>query len=598
MVRTLAHRGPDRESICVIPEASPRAGLGVRRLAIVDPAAGHQPVTSADGRITVCLNGEIYNHDRLRRELQARRVPFRTRGDAEVAANLIARVGLRPALRQMVGMFALAVVDSAARRLWLVRDRMGVKPLVWTRLPDGAVAWGSELRALLAHPAIQRRPDRRALQAYLLLEYIPSPWTPWRDISQLDPGALLEIDEGGVRGERWWSPPLPRPGRGGDRARWASSLHAALQVATRQRLAADVEVGALLSGGIDSSTVAALASAESGFSSGGPLQTFSVAVDAPGFDESTQARRVAAALGTAHREARLVSDDLPRLLDEISAHMDTPLADSSLIATWRLMELVTEAGVRCVLSGDGADETLAGYPTYVAHRLAPLARPFRGVLGSVSGRLPTTHGGVTRDYMARRFALGLAEPSWARRHQVWMGAWLPQEIGAGEDVWACVDPIAAELEGADSVSRAMVLDQRRYLADGVLAKVDRASMAMGIEVRSPFMDHRVVELAASMPRAIKLRGRTGKAVLRDAMAGELPGEVLRRPKKGFGSPVGPWLRGPCRHLLVGLESQLDDLIPGDLIRRCIDEHLRGVRDHRRRLWSAIVLARWRAGPWG
>jgi len=277
--------------------------------------------------------------------------------------------------------------------------------------------------------------------------------------------------------------------------------------------------------------------------------------------------------------------------------MDEPLADSSLIATWRLFELVSEAGLKAVLSGDGADESFAGYPTYLAHRLAPLAAPFHGALGSLTARLPVGRAGVSPDYMARRFVAGLGLP-WARRHQVWMGAWLPEEIGAGEEIWSVVDAHAAAAQGTDAVSRALYLDQRMYLSDGVLVKVDRASMAHGVEVRSPFLDHSIVELAASMSRAMKLSGTHSKRVLKEVARELLPPEVVDRRKQGFGTPVGPWLAGPCQGLLDGLPEAMDDLVPGDTLRRTITEHKAGTADHRRRLWSALILARWRQGPFG
>lgn len=590
MVRSLAHRGPDDEAMERWGQP-PWVVLGARRLALVDPAGGQQPGRDATGRIRVFLNGEIYNHSALRAELRSNDVPIRTASDTEVVAHLVALQGIPSALSRLQGMFSLAILDVEAQQLTLVRDRMGVKPLYWRTLADGTLAWASELRALHGLGALQRRTE--ALQAFLLQEMIPTPWTPWQGVFKLEPGCFLQIDRQGMRQSRWWTPPVPRGPAPADLDRWASSLHGALQVAVKQRLQADYEVGLLLSGGLDSSAITALAQAQSDR----PLRSFSISVDAPGFDEGPEARRVAASLGTQHQEARLGAEDLPRLLDAITEHMDEPLADSSLIATWRLMELVREAGLRCVLSGDGADESFAGYPTTLAHGLADLAAPFAGLLGPLTRRLPTRWEGVTPDYMARRFVDGLSHP-WARRHAIWMGAWLPEELGAAEAVWEQVDAHAQAAAGADPVSRCLYLDQRLYLADGVLVKMDRASMAHGIEVRSPFLDHSIVTLAADMPVQMKLLGRQRKRVLKRAMAGMLPTETLQRRKQGFGTPIGPWLRGPAKGLLRDLPEQVDDLIPGDRLRAVIAEHAAGVADHRRRLWSALILARWRRGPWG
>jgi asparagine synthase (glutamine-hydrolysing) len=356
---------------------------------------------------------------------------------------------------------------------------------------------------------------------------------------------------------------------------------------------ADVPVAYLLSGGIDSSSVAALAAAKARES----IHTFSMHVASPGFDEGTTAARLAADLGTVHHQVHFRPDDLPEVLRAITAGMDEPLADSSLLPTWKLMGAVRAEGFSCVQSGDGADESLAGYPTYPAHWLAGPAAPARGILRRLTQALPMQEGGVTADYMARRFTEGLGLP-WARRHQVWMGAWLPEEIQADPRVWTEVDAHAEATQGADPASRAMYLDQRMYLGDGVLVKVDRAAGAHGIEVRSPFVDHAVVELSAQMGIGHKLRGRTGKRVLRAAVADLLPPEVLERKKKGFGAPVGPWLRGPCTGLLDGLEDRVADWVPGASVRRAVEEHRAGQADHRRRLWSALILAEWLSGPWG
>lgn len=596
MVEALVHRGPDDGLVRHAgPDDRPYAVLGTRRLSIVDLEHGRQPLTDASGRFLVAMNGEIFNHRPLHKMLAAGGHAFQGHGDTEVLAALLASNpdALDRCLQQTHGQLAAAVVDTRQRRLVLVRDRMGQKPLYWTRLPDGTVVFASELKALAQHPGVQRRADRRALQAVLLWEYVPTPWSAWQGVHKLEPGTMLIVDESGLRVDRWWTPPVPRGGRGGSLSRWAQSLRNGLQLATIQRLEADVEVGVLLSGGLDSSTVCALAQARATR----PLRSFSISVDAPGFDEGAHARRVAAVLGTEHRAARLGPEDLPRLLDAISAHMDEPLADSSLPATWRLMELVAEAGLKAVLSGDGADESFAGYPTYQAHRLAAAARPVGPALAPLVARLPVRHEGVSRDYMARRFLEGLDLP-WARRHQVWMGAWLPQELDLEPGIYDVLDAHAAAAEHTDAPSRAMYLDQRMYLSDGVLVKVDRASMAHGVEVRSPFLDHSIVELAADMSREMKLSRGESKRVLKVVARELLPAEVVDRPKKGFGTPVGPWLRGPARSLLDGLPEAVEDLVPPELLRRCIQEHLDGRADHRRRLWSALCVARWRQGPWG
>ena len=597
MLARLAHRGPDGQGERVLRDPSGRAyaAIGARRLAIVDPAGGEQPMADHEQRFWIVLNGEIYNHHQIHREMASNDYPYRSSSDTEVVASLLSMLSVDRALSRLDGMFALAIVDTHERRLTLVRDRLGVKPLYWARAEHGGLAFASELKALRAVPGLRWRPNREALQSSLLFEYIPTPETPWRDVHKLEPGTLLEVDAAGVRTRRWWTPPVPVGGDGGNLERWAKSVYGAVQVAVMHRMQADVEVGYLLSGGLDSSFVTALAAARSRR----PVKSFAVAVDAPGFDEGGAARAAAAAIGTEHREARLEAADLPRLLAHLRETLDEPLADSSLIPTTRLMELVRESGLRAVMSGDGADEAFAGYPTCRAHQLAPFATPAAGLIQRLGRRLPTRTDGVTADYMVRRFSLGLGLP-WARRHQVWMGAWLPEELGVEADspVWAPVDAHAAAAEGADPASRALYLDSRLYLSDGVLVKMDRASMAHGVEVRSPFLDRSVVELAASIPIGHKLAGRDTKRVLRLAATGTVPDDVLKRAKHGFGAPVGPWLRGPARGLLSGVEDAVADLIPPERWRRVVAEHMAGQEDHRRRLWSAVILANWREGPWG
>ena len=597
MTSALAHRGPDDHQLRALGGVDPYAALGVQRLAIIDPAGNLQPVSDPQsGRFHVVQNGEIYNYKRIRGELTGFEVDMRSDGDTEVIAALIARQGVDGAIPRLVGQFAIAAVDVAERRLSLVRDRMGQKPLYYSLLPDGGIAFASEIKGLLQHPEVRRELDPVALRQYLLWEYVPTPRSIYAGIRKLEPGTCLQIDPSGLRTWRYWTPPVPRGPGEGSLKKWAQSLHGALQVATLHRMRADVPVGYLLSGGIDSTTVSTLAASRTE----GPLRTFSVAVDAPGFDESEDARAVSAHLGTHHTEVHFGPDDLPVILDQITSSLCEPLADSSLLPTWKLMAAVQESGLRCVLSGDGADESFAGYPTYMAHLLARAATPVRGLLGRAASRMPTTHEGVSRDYMARRFAQGLGL-DWHRRHQLWMGAWLPEELGIRADgpEFEEVDAHAQVAQSeTDPVARAMYLDQRLYLSDGVLVKVDRASMAHGVEVRSPFLDHTVVELAADIPTQMKLKPRQSKIVLKRAMADEILPSALTRKKKGFGAPVGPWLRGPATAMVDELPERLAEWIPSATLRRTIEEHRQGRADHRRRLWSALVLSRWLDGPWG
>jgi asparagine synthase (glutamine-hydrolysing) len=599
MREALLHRGPDDGASVLFPEG----GLAARRLAIMDPAQGAQPLADPGGRFWVAMNGEIYNFEALRAEEESRGTRFRTRGDTEVAAALVARLGFAGALARFDGMFALAAWDTRARTLHLGRDRFGEKPLYTTCLDDGTFLAASELRGLLAHGGVARRVDPAALAAFMLFEYVPSPRSIYLGVRRLRAGCLLRVDAQGEHEERWWKPPSPVAGGGSSaelRAQ-AQVLRESFRRAVRSRLRADVPVGFLLSGGIDSSSVLALAAASHTLPE--PLHTFTLGMSEPSFDESAEARRVAEALGTRHHTFTYGPDQLLRALDALSEHLDEPLADSSLPAAWTLFEGVRERGFKVVLSGDGGDEQLAGYPTClahrVAHRVAPLLGPLAAPLRELTGRLPVSYDNVSLDYRLRRFVEGLpfALP---RRNQVWLGAFLPSELPdlPVDEAFSEIEAYAGLLGELPPVLMAMGLDQRFYLGDGVLVKVDRASMAHGVEVRAPFLALDFVEAAARVPVGLKLRGLRSKAVWKEATRGLLPEEVRRRPKKGFGSPTGPWLRGPCAALLTDLDARVGDWVGADRVRTLVREHLEGRADHRRRLWTLIVLARWREGPWG
>jgi asparagine synthase (glutamine-hydrolysing) len=349
----------------------------------------------------------------------------------------------------------------------------------------------------------------------------------------------------------------------------------------------------LLSGGLDSAGVAAVAR---GLHQG-PLDSFSVGVRAPGFDESARAAAIAAALGLRHHAIPMEVAEVGELAAAAAAHLDQPVGDSSIVPTWKLMGAVQAAGLRCVLSGDGGDESFAGYPTTWAHQLAPLADLAPGLVRAAVGRAPVRGEGVTRGDLARRFAMGLGRP-WAHRHAAWMGAWLPEELRGPNGLGPILDAEDRPAAGADPVARALHLDQRLYLRDGVLVKVDRASMAHGVEVRSPFLDHRLVELAASIGSGHHRKGPQGKRVLRAALQGLLPAALLAGPKRGFGGPVGPWLRGRPLAELDGLAEAAAEWIAPERVRAVVRAHLGGVSDERRRLWTLWMLRRWREGPWG
>ena len=597
MVATLDHRGPDDRHLVAVG----RGVMATARLAIVDLDGGRQPRWEPGERVCVSMNGEIYNHGPLRHEAESRDEPvvFASVSDTEVA-GFLAGDNPQKALQQLNGQFALALWHAEREELWLARDRMGQKPLYWTRLDDGTLVYGSELKAVLAWPGVRREIDPVALQQLLLFEFVPAPRTIYAGIHKLVPGTRLEITATSERVVRWWEPPLIGADRAvGTQSRYAQAVLNTLQVATKRRLLADVPLAFLLSGGIDSSAVAAMATR---FHEG-PLTTFSVVFDEPSFDESGPARLMADHLGARHTELRFGHDQLPRLLARLEAGLCEPLADGSLLGTLLLAEGVHAAGYKVALSGDGADESFGGYPTYVAHRLAQVAEGASGLVGRLARRMPVSTDNLSSGYLARRFAAGLPHPH-ARRNQIWLGAFLPGELdglvgGLDERVWTEVDGWAERAASIrDPAERAMYLDQRLYLGEGVLQKVDRAGMLCSLEVRSPFLDHHLVETAAALPASSFVRGNRTKVLLRRAVADLLPAALRTRKKKGFGTPLGPWLQGPQSGLLEGLVERLDGLIAPGPVERLVREHRDGVADHRRRLWTLIVLGTWRHGPWG
>jgi asparagine synthase (glutamine-hydrolysing) len=598
MVETLHHRGPDDAHVLRLSGGA----FGTARLSIVDIEAGRQPLWDAQERVAVALNGEIYGHAPLRRRMQAEDIAFNTESDTEVVAALVAQKSPKRALELLDGQFALAIWQDRPQRLTLARDRAGQKPLYWTLLDDQTLVFGSELKALLCHPQVARELDPVALQQLLMWEYVPAPRTLYAGIQKLEPGTLLEFDAGGVRIQRWWTPPLygqalTAPKLGLAPERHGRAVLGSLEQSVRFRTQTDLPVAVLLSGGLDSSAVAALANQMLP----GPLQTFSVVFDEPSFDESGPAAAMAAHLGANHTPLRFGSGDLETALDALTRGVCEPLGDGSLPSTWWLARGVHAAGFKIALSGDGADEHFGGYPTYAAHRMAS-AVPRGGRLARAAARrLPASTDNLSTGYKARRFSAGLGLP-WARRNQVWLGAFLPEEVralvGLDDAAWDVVDrwgQVADVLR--DPADRAMYLDQRLYLAEGVLQKVDRAAMLQSLEVRAPFLDHRLIELAAKVPSRLKVGPRQTKVLLRKALADLVPRDLLARPKKGFGTPLGPWLAGPCTHLLDSLDA-LDGWLPMDPVRTWVDEHRTGKRDHRRRLWTLLMLARWRTGPWG
>lgn len=610
MTAALAPRGPDGEGY----HLTGAVGLGHRRLAVIDPAGGQQPLYSEDGAVVGVVNGEIYNFRELRRELESCGHRFATRSDSEVLIHGYEAWGLG-VLARIEGMFAFALWDEPARRLILARDRLGEKPLFWAELGGGGLAFASELKALQRCPGVDCEIDSRALARYLVYEYVPAPASIIRGARKLAPGHQLVVEPGGTpRVERYWD--LPLPSDPGDRRFGARQGRAAAAVlleelrrSVRERLVADVPLGVFLSGGIDSSTIAALAAEQRG----GELDTFCVGFDQPSFDQTAAARSVARHLGSRHHEAQLSSARVLELLPAIGELLDEPLGDGSIVPTHLLARFARER-VTVAVGGDGGDELFAGYQTFLAEPLgrllfdqAPpsLARA-AGVLGGlISSALPISLDYLSLDFKLRQFLKGEGEHG-ARRHQCWLGSFSPKAAhavlnpdlaaAAGADL---LDDIDSRLRGCpspDPWDRLLYFYAKGYLADDVLTKVDRATMAVGLEARSPLLDSRIVELACRVSPWLRQRGLEGKHLLKRATRELLPAAVRRRPKRGFGMPIGHWLRGPLRSLMeeeLGAAHLRDQgLFQAAPVRQLVEEHLAGRGDHHKPLWTLIAFQRW------
>jgi len=601
MLSCIRHRGPDDEGV----HAGDGVVLGHTRLSIIDPAGGHQPLRGRSPETFVVCNGEIYNYRELKRELEARGHAFRTGSDTEVAAHAYDAWGL-DFLERLDGMFALALWDGARRRLVLARDGMGEKPLYHASF-DGLLLFASELRSLLAHPAVPRRLDRVSLTQYLALEYVPAPRSLVEGVGKLEPGHALVLENGSARVHEFWRVPVaPEAGRATPSyADAVAETRRLLDEAVRSRLVSDVPLGVFLSGGIDSSTVAALAARH------GATETFSIGFDEPSFDESRWARLVADHAGTRHHERVVRAAEMPELVPSLGRLLDEPIGDASVVPTTLLSRFAREH-VKVALGGDGGDELFAGYPMHRAHRVAPIARLVprmaQRALAAGAARLPVSHANFSAGFKALSFLRGAAEPA-PVNHALWMSSFSPAEQRRllSDDTLAAADPARHALQpvhaawarsaGRDTIVRAMHLDATTYLPGDILAKVDRASMSTGLEVRAPMLARDVVRHAFAMPGEYHMRGLTGKRLLRDATRGLVPDAVLDRPKKGFGMPVAAWLQTSLRPLLEDAlsEDALRDtgLFRPDAVRRLIHEHQAGRADRRKPLWTLLVLELWR-----
>ncbi len=614
MSEALRHRGPDAQEFWSDLDAG--IALGHRRLSIIDLSpAGAQPMTSADGRYVIVYNGEFYNVDEMSAHLPDTGA-LRGHSDTEVFLELVAATSIEKALSLANGIFAFALWDRKTRKLHLARDRIGVKPLYYAPVGE-TILFGSELKALTAHPDFPRRIDRNALAAYLRFNYIPAPHTVWQSARKLEPGCYLTIDAGGISDPvRYWD--FRQIARRGYRnpvsangEELTDQLHDLLADAVRRQMVSDVPLGAFLSGGIDSSTVTALMQANSTK----PIKTFTIGFTEKHYDETGDARAVARHLKTDHTELRVSPDDALAVVPKLATIYDEPFSDSSQIPTYLVSHLARQS-VTVALSGDGGDEFFAGY------RRHWVGDQFSRRMGRVP--LPLRRG------MAA--AIRLPEPqSWDKLFKLIPSKVRPRLPGAsmeklasvlalngGSDIYrqlissinepclfirGAVEPLGLawdESFTADiraTLDRMQTLDALTYLPDDILAKVDRASMAVSLEARVPLLDHRIAEFAVRLPREMRLRGGRGKWLLRNVLARHVPRSLFERPKTGFGIPVGEWLRGPLRDwaedLLNDTALAADDLLNQQPVRDLWQQHQSCNYDHTSALWSILMLQAWR-----
>jgi asparagine synthase (glutamine-hydrolysing) len=584
MTATLFHRGPDSKGT----HLDGPIGLGARRLAIIDLSAGDQPITNEDGSVVVVQNGEIYNYRELLRELARAGHRFRTRCDTEVLVHGYEQWGPR-LWERLRGMFAVAIWDGRAQRLVLARDRFGVKPLYYRHV-DGELSFASELDALP-----QGELDLDALEAFLSFNSIPAPLSIFREIRKLPPGHTLAWQDGRIELDRY-ARPGPLPARHDeDEAELVEECRARLRDSVRAHLVADVPVGVLLSGGVDSGALAALAAEESPE----PVRTFSIGFEEASFDELSGAHAVAERYGTIHREL-VLRPDAALLLPALAEAFDEPFADSSALATYLVSKLASE-DVKVALSGEGSDELFGGYYTYAADLLAKRFGPLASAARPLVDLLPVSTKRLSFEYKAKRFAHAAHLPP-LERHHGWKEIFTADARAELTGTRSGFDPLEAsrerfaETEGHELLTRLQDVDFGLYLVDDLLTKTDRASMAWSLEARVPFMDTVVANFAFSLPARHKVRGLSKKRLLRKAVEPLLPHEVVHARKRGFSIPAAAWLRGElepfARETLSADNLRRQGFLRHEPVSRLLDDHVAGRADLSRQLWGLLAFTLW------
>ncbi len=594
---TMVHRGPDDSGYYI----GENAALAMRRLSIIDLATGHQPISNEDDTIWLVFNGEIYNYQTIREELLKRGHQFKTNSDSEVIIHAYEEYG-DDCVDHLNGMFGFALWDSARRRLMVARDRVGIKPLYYAH-HNGHLVFGSELKSVIQHPFVPRDLDPVALNYFLTLEYIPSPYSIFQHVRKLPPGHRLIFEEGDIRIEKYWDIKHDPVSMGEQEAQ--EKLAWLIQDAVRLRLISDVPLGAFLSGGLDSSAIVSYMSEASALET----QTFSIGFQEATYNELPYARSVAAKYNAVHRE-EILQPDILDLAYKLVGHLDEPLGDFSIFPTY-LVSQMARKNVKVVLSGDGGDELFGGYDTYVAQHYASYYEYMpkvvrQRVLPAILDRVPPQPAKKGPINKAKRFVEGGALPD-SLQHTRWMmfmnredkedlySADMLEQVTASP-VQGLFEDYFSKASAFDPLAQQQYVDVKTYMADNILTKVDRMSMAASLEARVPLLDHRIVEFGLNLPTHMKLHKGETKLILRRIMQSRLPADVLNKPKEGFSIPIKHWLRGPLKPLMMDLLSptaiERQKLFNPKTVARWINDHMAGKVNHSHRLWALMVFELW------
>lgn len=601
----MRHRGPDDSGYF----SAPGVALGHRRLEVIDIEGGVQPMTDTETGLTIVYNGEVYNFKELRYRLEKKGHVFYTESDTEVVLKSYLEWS-NGCVEHFNGMFAIAIWDPKRSELFLARDRMGQKPLFFAH-NEHFFLFASEPKALLTYPDMRCGLNVEALQGYLLCEYVPAPLSIFDGINKLSPAcrATLDIKSWKLSSQKYWRLPLAIDHRYEDTPLdYAKGrIIELLESAVEKRLISDVPLGVFLSGGLDSSILTALMCRHRKPST---VDTFSIGFKDPSFDESSHARDMARHLGTRHHEKILEPSTVMELLPRITEIMDEPFGDASIVPTHLLSDFARRE-VAVVLGGDGGDELFAGYPTFQAERMArwfydSRAKPIKRALKFIAGKMPVSTKNISLDFKIKQFLKG-ADYSCPDRHSIWLGSFSPDEIQGllHPEIKNSIAPDSALEMIRDEVAGDLPADLddalfsyycRYYLAEDILVKVDRASMAVGLEARAPFLDPELVEFASRLPSRLRMHGLTTKYVLKKAVEDIIPKQIINRPKKGFGIPVARWIKNQLRplmeHLLNTDRLRKQAIFHPPAVKKLMEEHLRGKKDNRKPLWTLMAFQLW------